>query len=57
MEVELIEGGRCEMKWGPDPEHQTVFNVPDVLNSTLGIYLRTYHKIELATAGMNGDSR
>ncbi|KAG9582853.1 hypothetical protein KCU77_g11163, partial [Aureobasidium melanogenum] len=57
MEVELIEEGRCEMKWGPDAEHQIVFNVPEISNSTLGIYLRTYHKVELATAGMGGDSR
>ncbi|KAH0174568.1 hypothetical protein KCU67_g692, partial [Aureobasidium melanogenum] len=57
MEVNLVEGGRCEMKWGPDAEHQIVFNVSDISNSTLGIYLRTYHKVELATAGMDGISR
>ncbi|KAG9566436.1 hypothetical protein KCU71_g1243, partial [Aureobasidium melanogenum] len=56
MEVKLIEGGRCEMTWGPDAEHQIVFDVSDVSNSTLSIYLRTYHKIELATAGIDGGS-
>lgn len=57
MEVKMVDGGRCEMTWGPDAEHQVVFNVSDISNSTLGIYLRTYHNVELATAGMDGDSR
>ncbi|KAH0043831.1 hypothetical protein KCU78_g523, partial [Aureobasidium melanogenum] len=57
MNVKMIEEGLCEMKWGPDSDHQIVCNISDISESDLGYYLRNWHDIELASAGMDGDSR
>ncbi|KAG9854389.1 hypothetical protein KCU98_g3129, partial [Aureobasidium melanogenum] len=57
MDVKMIDGGLCEVKWGPDPDHQIVCKISDISDSDLGYYLRGWHDVELVAAGMDGDSR
>lgn len=56
MEVKMIDGELCEVKWGPDPEHQIVCRVSDISESDLGYYLYSWHDIEFATAGVDGEA-
>ncbi|KAH0345929.1 hypothetical protein KCU81_g3998, partial [Aureobasidium melanogenum] len=55
MEVKMIDGGLCEVKWGPDAEHQIVCRVSDISESDLGYYLYSWHDIELVYASVDGE--
>ncbi|KAH0272757.1 hypothetical protein KCU91_g6451, partial [Aureobasidium melanogenum] len=55
MKVKMIDGGLCEVKWGPDSEHLIVCRVSDISESDLGYYLYSWHDIELVFASVDGE--
>lgn len=52
----MVDGTLCQMKWGPDPEQQIVFEIADISASDFGHYLHLWHDVELVAANTGGES-
>lgn len=56
IDVKMVDGTLCQMKWGPDPEQQIVFEIADISASDFGHYLHLWHDVELVAANTGGES-